>query len=213
MKLNEEIEELNKIIIRMGEQVVENLRIAIELYRHYDEGKAALINDDIVDIQERLIDEMCLNVMVKERPFASDLRVITGILKMVTDLERLADNAEDIRDFSSKLAKVEHHECKILNLMVDKAFEMVRNSVKAYIDKDIALANKVIQEDDIVDKLYDEGLERIVKHLDEQDYSNAFATYTTLVIKYVERIADHAVNVAEWVIYIASGFHKDKKIF
>lgn len=213
MKLEEEIEKLNQIIIKMGEQVVDNLRISIELYHHYDETKAALINDDIVDLQERLIDEMCLNIMVRERPFAKDLRVITGILKMVTDLERLGDHAEDVRDFSAKLAKVEHHECKILNEMVDKTFLMVQNSIKAYINQDIALANSVIQEDDIIDSLYDSGLQRIVKHLDDKDYSNAFAVYTTLVIKYVERIADHAVNIAEWVIYIASGFHKDKKIF
>jgi len=213
MKLEQEIERLNQVIIKMAEQVIENLQISIELYHEYDETKASLINDNVVDLQEQLIDEMCLDIMVRERPYAGDLRRISGILKMVTDLERLGDHAEDVRDFSAKLAKVEHHECKILNQMVEKTFAMVKNAITSYINQDIALATSIIQEDDIIDSLYDDGIKRIIKHLDEKDYSNEFAVYTTLVLKYMERIADHAVNIAEWVIYIASGYHKDRRIF
>jgi len=212
MQLDEEIKKLNGYIIEMAKQVIENLKIAIDMYRRYDEKTASLINDNVVDYQERIIDEMCLDIMVKERPYASDLRIITGIHKMVADLERLGDHAEDLRDFASKLTKVEHHECKILNEMVDKTFLMVQQAITSYINHDVSLADKVIRADDEIDSLYEKGIERIIKHLDDNDYSHAFAIYTTLVIKYVERIADHAVNVAEWVVYIVSGFHKDKKI-
>jgi len=213
MKLENEIEHLNQMIIKMAELVIENLKISIELYRNYDDEKAKLINDDVVDLHERLIEEMSLDIMLKERPYAKDLRRVSGILKLVTDLERLGDHAEDLKEFAYKLAKVEHHECKLLNEMVDKTFVMVNKAIKAYINQDTALANEVIQSDDIIDTLYDKAIERIVKHLDDKDYSNKFSVYTTLVVKYIERIADHAVNIAEWVVYIESGYHKDKIIF
>ena len=213
MKLDEEIEHLNQMIIRMSEQVMENLRLSIELYHEYDEEKANLINDDVVDLHERLIDEMCLNIMLKERPYASDLRRVTGILKLVTDLERLGDHAEDLATFAKRIAKVDHQDCETLNQMVEKTFVMVKNALTAYINQDTQLAESIIQEDDVIDNLYEIALEKIIKHLDNKEYANDFSIYTTLVVKYIERIADHAVNIAEWVIYIVSGYHKDKRIF
>jgi len=213
MKLEEEIEHLNQMIIRMADQVIENLKISIEIYKQYDEKKASLINDDVVDLYERLIEETCLTIMLRERPYAKDLRRVSGILKLVTDLERLGDHAEDVRDFAKKLCDVEHHECKLLNEMTDKVFLMVKDSITSYVGCDVELARKVIDSDDIIDNLYDQALERIVKHLDDNDYSHKFSVYTTLIVKYMERIADHAVNIAEWVIYIVSGYHKDKMIF
>ena len=89
---------------------------------------------------------------------------------------------------------------------------MVKDSIEAYIKQDINLAQNVIERDDLIDKMYDEVINDIIKLSDEKICTPSFAVYTTLVVKYIERIADHAVNIAEWVIYIISGFHKDKKI-
>ena len=106
MKLELEIEELNKMLIKMANLVVENLKIAFDIYYKYDEVKADLINDDLVDLHERLIEESCLNIMLRERPYAKDLRIVSGVLKLVGDLERLGDHAEDIRYFARKLMQL-----------------------------------------------------------------------------------------------------------
>lgn len=209
MKLENEIEHLNQMLVKMAEEVLKNLKEALDVYYQYDENKLQLINDDIVDLHERLIEEMSLNIMLRERPYAKDLRIVSGILKLVADLERLGDHAEDIRDFAIKLNNVEHHEIEKLDEAVKISLKMVEDSISSFVNKDINIAKKVISDDDIVDKLYEECLDIIIKG----EYSREFSVYTTLVVKYIERIADHAVNVAEWVIYILSGYHKDKQIF
>ena len=212
MRLEDELEHLNQMIIKMSEQVIFNLNTAMEIYKNYDEEKASLINDDVVDLHERLIEEMCLNIMLKERPFAKDLRLVSGILKLVSDLERLGDHAEDIRDIVKKRNDHEYFEFIILNQCFENAMSMVRDSIIAFINKDIDLANEVINRDAIVDELFERGIKKIIERLDNKEYSNKYSIYATLVIKYVERIADHAVNIAEWVIYILVGYHKDTQI-
>lgn len=212
MKLELEIEELNKMLIKMANLVVENLKIAFDIYYKYDEVKADLINDDLVDLHERLIEESCLNIMLRERPYAKDLRIVSGVLKLVGDLERLGDHAEDIRDFARKLNNCEHHEIEKLDDAIDITLKMVNDSVLSYVNKNLELAQEVIKTDDIVDRLYDECLKIIIDN-DKNDYSSEFSVYTTLVVKYIERVADHAVNVCEWVVYMLSGYYKDKQIF
>ena len=212
MKLEDEIEHLNQMLVKMAEEVSENLKIALDIYYEYDLKKLELINDDLVDLHERLIEEMCLNIMLKERPYAKDLRIVSGILKLVGDLERLGDHAEDIRDFAIKLNNTEHHQIPKLDEAISISLKMVDDSILSYVSKDLSLAKDVIKRDDLVDKLYDECLNIIIEN-NRKDYSSDFSIYTTLIVKYIERIADHAVNVAEWVIYILSGYHKDKQIF
>lgn len=212
MRLEDELEHLNQMIIKMSEQVIFNLNTAMEIYKNYDEEKASLINDDVVDLHERLIEEMCLNIMLKERPFAKDLRLVSGILKLVSDLERLGDHAEDIRDIVKKSNDHEYFEFIILNQCFENAMSMVRDSIISFINKDIDLANEVINRDAVVDELFERGIRKIIERLDNKEYSNKYSIYVTLVIKYVERIADHAVNIAEWVIYILVGYHKDTQI-
>lgn len=212
MRLEDELEHLNQMIIKMSEQVIFNLNTAMEIYKNYDEEKASLINDDVVDLHERLIEEMCLNIMLKERPFAKDLRLVSGILKLVSDLERLGDHAEDIRDIVKKRNDHEYFEFIILNQCFENAMSMVKDSIISFINKDIDLANEVINRDAVVDELFERGIKKIIERLDNKEYSNKYSIYATLVIKYVERIADHAVNIAEWVIYILVGYHKDTQI-
>lgn len=212
MKLEDEIEHLNQMLVKMAEEVSENLKTALDIYYEYDLKKLELINDDLVDLHERLIEEMCLNIMLKERPYAKDLRIVSGILKLVGDLERLGDHAEDIRDFAIKLNNTEHHQIPKLDEAISITLKMVDDSISSYVSKDLSLAKDVIKRDDLVDKLYDECLNIIIEN-NRKDYSSDFSIYTTLIVKYIERIADHAVNVAEWVIYILSGYHKDKQIF
>ena len=213
MNIDKEINNLVNYTMKMGELVLDNLQLAMSTYYHYDEETANKINDDVVDANERLIEEMCLNLMLKERPFARDLRVVSGILKLVEDLERLGDHAEDIKAFAKKLKDYEYVSIKKLDEAYKESTKMVLNSISSLVNKDEAQAYEVIKNDDKVDVLYEEALEEIIEGSKENKYPIEYSIYTTLITKYIERIADHAVNVAEWVIYILRGFHKDKQIF
>ena len=213
MNIDKEINNLVNYTMKMGELVLDNLQLAMSTYYHYDEETANKINDDVVDANERLIEEMCLNLMLKERPFARDLRVVSGILKLVEDLERLGDHAEDIKAFAKKLKDYEYVSIKKLDEAYKESTKMVLDSISSLVNKDEAQAYAVIKNDDKVDALYEEALEEIIEGSKENKYPIEYSIYTTLITKYIERIADHAVNVAEWVIYILRGFHKDKQIF
>lgn len=211
--IENEVKNLKQMTMKMGELVIDNLKIALEIYYNFDKEKAELINDDVVDLHERLIEEMCLNIMLKERPFARDLREVSGILKFVEDLERLGDHAEDIKEFATKLDGVDHHNVPFLDECYMEALKMVLDSINSFVNYDVELAESVIKNDDKVDELYDKAIEYIIENTNNKNFSGTFSIYTTLVVKYIERIADHAVNVAEWVIYIVNGYHKDKQIF
>ena len=213
MNIDKEINNLVNYTMKMGELVLDNLQLAMSTYYHFDEETANKINDDVVDANERLIEEMCLNLMLKERPFARDLRVVSGILKLVEDLERLGDHAEDIKAFAKKLKDYEYVSIKKLDEAYKESTKMVLDSISSLVNKDEAQAYEVIKNDDKVDTLYEEALEEIIEGSKENKYPIEYSIYTTLITKYIERIADHAVNVAEWVIYILRGFHKDKQIF
>ena len=213
MNIDKEINNLVNYTMKMGELVLDNLQLAMSTYYHYDEETANKINDDVVDANERLIEEMCLNLMLKERPFARDLRVVSGILKLVEDLEKLGDHAEDIKAFAKKLKDYEYVSIKKLDEAYKESTKMVLDSISSLVNKDEAQAYAVIKNDDKVDVLYEEALEEIIEGSKENKYPIEYSIYTTLITKYIERIADHAVNVAEWVIYILRGFHKDKQIF
>ena len=213
MKIQNEIENLNKILIKMADVVERNLLLAFALFHNYDEEIALQINDDKVNDYERKIEEYSMNLLLKERFFAKDMRSVLGILKLVGDLERLGDHAEDINIFSKKLKNEKKYKIDDINKMIDLAMKMVHDSIESFIKKDISLAQQVIISDDLIDNLYDKLLDIIIKLKDDNQVSSSFAIYTTLVVKYIERIADHASNIAEWVIYILNGYYKDKQIF
>lgn len=208
--IDKELDYLNQMVLKITDLVEKNMKIAQDFYltkKSYLE-----INDDLVDKYERLVEETCLDIMIKERPFAKDLRRLTGILTLVEDLERIGDHAEDIYNFTKKLIV---SKCSIdfdINELFETVIKMFYDSIKSFINKDEKLAQEVINRDDFVDNLYEKKLEELIKKWQNKDESS-FAIYTTLVVKYLERIADHSVNIAEWVIYILKGFYKDKQIF
>ena len=211
MNLIRGLEYLENSMMHMADSVVKNLELAFDAYLNYSD-KEYPVNDDIVDNLERMIEGECMHLLLTERPFARDLRKVSGILKLISDLERLGDHAEDVLEFALKLKNTEKHTNDEINQIVEITLNMVKDSIDSYIKQDINLAQTVIDRDDIIDKMYAELIDNLIKMLNEGTCSSAFAVYTTLVVKYIERIADHAVNIAEWVIYIISGFHKDKKI-
>ena len=210
MNLQEEIESLKLLVVKMSDAVVTNITDAINYYLGKELNHK--INDDVVDQYERLVEEMCVNILLRERPFAKDLKEVTGVLKLVSDLERIGDHAEDIYEFSEILKP--YNEQKIIEIegLSIYVMKMINKAIHAYVTKDSDLAKEVINDDDYVDNKYMEIINKLASKENVNQEYLPFAIYTTLVVKYLERIADHSVNIAEWVVYISSGYYKDKMI-
>ena len=159
MKLEEELEHLNKMLLRMSDAVIENITEAIEYY--LGKRKIPSINDDLIDNYERLIEEICINILLKERPYARDLKEVTGILKLVADVERIGDHAEDIYEFSKKLENYNEPRLGMVDKLSSYVVKMLNDSIYAYVNKNIALAQEVIASDDYVDNQYIESIESL----------------------------------------------------
>lgn len=212
MLIDKEIRDLDSMILEMAGVVEKNLKYAIDIYMNYDPLKNyQQVDDEKVNQYERSIEKTCLHLMLKERLFAEDLRQVTGILSMVQDLERLGDHAKDILEFSLRLKNPFRRDERI-DRLTDFVYEMVESSIQSYLKRDIDLAKKVIQSDDHVDKEYAEIIQELIRKEKESEITSSYAIYSALVVKYLERIGDHATNVAEWSIYILTGYYKDSQI-
>lgn len=212
MELKEEISHLNSLILQMAGVVEKNLFYAFDVYLNYDNNKYYPgVDDEKVNAYERWIEADSLHIMLKEKLYASDLRVVTGIMSMVQDMERLGDHAKDILEFSLKVKNANRNQPEIEDL-VEYVIRMVKDSVRSYIEEDETLARDVILRDDHVDEEYAKLIDTLIRKQENREISSDFTIYTALVVKYIERIADHATNIAEWVIYILTGFYKDKQV-
>jgi phosphate transport system protein len=213
MLLEKHLERLNILLISMADVVQDNIYKSVSIYNDNKYFEKIEINDDIVDDYERKIEEECLNILIKEKLYAKDLRKVSGILKIITDLERIGDHASDIYEVNLNLKTFKKVKVESIDYMVNTALTMFKDSIMCFINEDLDLAKSIILKDEVVDKYYKELLDYFIVETKNNKMSSAFAIYTTLIVKYIERIADHAVNIAEWVVYISSGFHKDKQIF
>lgn len=214
MDIREKINLINVNLLKMFELTISYLDDAFSYYEdEKNSNDKNLINDDLIDKLEREIEEDCLLVILKERPFASDLRKVTGIFKLVEDIERLGDHAEDIAWVSKNLYKAkEAYRSEKIGQIIRVALSMVKDSYKSLATNNSELALDVIKRDDIVDKLYLELLSEIPVYKEKYALNDGYIIYSTLLVKYVERIADHASNIAEWSVYIQNGYYKDKVI-
>ena len=213
MEIREKINLISENLLKMFETTISYLNNAFSYYNNEANKKDEMINDDIIDRLERQIEEDCLLVILKERPFASDLRKVTGYFKLVEDIERLGDHAEDIAWVSKNLYKAkEAYRSPNVEKIINVALSMVNDAYKSLATGDSELAKDAIKRDDIVDALYLDLLKEIPVSKENYALNDAYVIYTTLLVKYVERIADHASNIAEWAVYIQNGYYKDKVI-
>lgn len=202
---------LHQEIIRMGATVENAINEAVNALIEMDAEKAQMVidQDDIVDEMERMIDRHCVAIIARQQPVAIDLRDVTSTLKLITDLERIADHASDISERVIDICKnkdriaVPYDIVTITNL----AKNMLHGALDAYVAQDEAKAVAIISMDDKVDELY-LRLKTYLTHLMAVDSENVPQLVEMLLIaKYVERIADHAQNVAEWVVFYIQGRH------
>ncbi len=214
--LLQSIEELKKEVAAMADLALANLREGLIAFKMTDQelAKQVMRKDDEVDRYEEEIAKQALKIIWKEQPVASDLRLVTGILKLITDLERIGDHASDIAEMTLHLTKTRNMRVMpVSSKMAEIVEEMVLESIQALVKVDVDLARKVIDKDDAVDELFQQLIAKMTKELKEDKLDPNEAIYVLMVGKYFERVGDHAVNIAEWIIFMKSGTHKNTLLF
>lgn len=210
-RFDEQLFELNKEIIEMGAMCEEAIAKAVKALNTGDVILANSVKDGSggIDQMERAIESRCMKLLLHQQPVAKDLRLISAALKMITDMERIGDQAEDIAEIVTFLDGRTVGEMKHISDMANKTIEMVTGSVDAFVRKDMKLAEDVIAQDDIVDNYFSEMKYGIINWVANNPADGEFALDLLMIAKYLERIGDHATNLAEWVIYSVTGTHKE----
>ncbi len=204
-----ELDELNKNIVSMGEQCVKAIQEAIDylLTQTVDREEDIAREVEQITQKERDVENLCLKLFLKQQPVATDLRAVTAAGKLVSDLERIGNNADDIAEIVEKHnVKPEMVENSDLLPMARAAEDMLSRAVNSFVKQDESLARMVIDGDDVVDEYFDKVKLDLVKYFDSDNQENIDGVLDYFMIaKYFERIADHCVNIAQWVVFIATG--------
>ena len=210
-RFDEQLFELNKEIIEMGAMCEEAIASAVKALTAGDTVLAGMVLSESgeIDRKEREIESRCMKLLLHQQPVARDLRLISAALKMITDMERIGDQAEDIAEIATYLSGRTIEGMELIGEMADEAIRMVTSSVDAFVKKDIELAQNVILQDDIVDDYFSRVKSDIITLIADNPSDGGFALDLLMISKYLERIADHATNIAEWVIYSVTGTHEE----
>ena len=210
-RFDRQLSTLNDELIEMGSMIEKSIETAIKalVNQDVDLARHAIEADEEIDRQERIIEDLCLKLLLQQQPVAKDLRLISSALKMITDMERIGDHASDISEITIALAdqpyikKLEH-----IQQMAKETMIMLVGSIEAFVDKDLEKANEVIKRDDVVDDLFDKVKKELIQMIHENADKGEQAADLLMVAKYMERIGDHATNISEWVIFSITGEHK-----
>lgn len=210
-KFDEQLALLNRELIEMGALCEEVIALSSKALTELDKTLAAKVAplDTEIDQKERTIESMCLKLLLQQQPVARDLRQISAALKMITDMERIGDQAEDIAEIISFIDGHTSENDTLMREMAKSVIQMVTESVDAYVKHDIALAEKVIADDDIVDDYFDSVKKKLIGSIARNPGDGEYALDILMIAKYFERIGDHATNIAEWVIFSITGVHKE----
>jgi len=207
-----ELEELQQLILKMGTLVEEAIYKAVKSLAMKDSDLAneVIKGDDTIDDMELEIEKKCLRLLALQQPMASDLRVIGTALKIVTDLERMADHAVDIARVTIRLEGQPLIKPLVdVPRMAEIAQKMVRDALTAYVRRDTNLAMAMIADDEEVDHLYSQVFRELLTYMMEDPKTIRQATQLLFVGSHLERIADHATNLGEWIIYMVTGVRRE----
>ncbi|MGM9521702.1 MAG: phosphate signaling complex protein PhoU [Oscillospiraceae bacterium] len=209
-KFDEQLALLNRELISMGascEEAIASVAKALVTGDLAIAGKVAAIDAEI-DRIERQIESLCLKLLLQQQPVARDLRLISAALKMITDMERIGDQAADIAEIVGFLNGRTGAECSHISDMARAVVNMMTNSIDAFVNRDLELANSVIEYDDIVDELFTKVKSSLISMISAAPDDGEYALDLLMIAKYFERIGDHAVNIGEWVVFSVTGVHK-----
>ena len=208
-RFDEQLALLNRELIEMGSLCEEVIALASRALTEGERELAAKVAplDEEIDQKERAIESLCLKLLLQQQPVARDLRQISAALKMITDMERIGDQANDISEIIIYLdgRTAEHDD--LLRSMARATIKMVTESVDAYVKHDTILAEKGIADDDTVDDYFEQVKHALIGKIAATPDDGEYALDLLMIAKYFERIGDHAVNIAEWVIFSITGVH------
>ena len=210
-RFDEQLHTLNHELLEMGALIERAIRSATDALVKQDVEAAlqAIAADKEVNQAERDIESLCMKLLLQQQPVARDLRLISSALKMITDMERIGDQASDIAELVIYLSKEPYRkELKHLPQMADNAIRMVTGALDAYVRKDVAQAQEVMAMDDAIDALFVTVKDELIAHIRNDASAGSQAIDLLMIAKYYERIGDHAQNIAEWVEYALTGRHK-----
>ena len=210
-RFDEELQLLNKKLIEMGAQCEEAIRLAAAALT---EGRAEQVQkvkpmDAEIDRMERDIESLCLKLLLQQQPVARDLRQISAALKMITDMERIGDQAQDIAEIVTFLKGRTAEHDDMLCQMARATISMVTESVDAFVKHDTIKAEAVLAADDTVDAYFRQVKQALISRIAADPADGEYALDLLMIAKYFERIGDHATNIAEWVIFSITGRHKE----
>ena len=210
-RYDEELKNLHGALIDMGVMIESAISGAITALENRDIQKAKdiIAYDEEIDAQERLIEEMCMKLLLRQQPVASDLRKISTTLKLITDMERIGDHAADISELAIMLRDLPQMNSNSLREMAVQTSTMLISSVEAYVEQDEEKARAVIRQDDVVDDLFVTVKREMIEAIQKNSDCSETAADLLMAAKYFERIGDHATNIAEWTLYALTGRHED----
>ncbi|HMM69667.1 phosphate signaling complex protein PhoU [Gudongella oleilytica] len=209
-KFDQDLEKLNFELTEMGNLIESSIEATVTALKTQDVELAGRViaGDKEVNDMERAIEDLCLKLILRQQPVARDLRLISSALKMITDMERIGDQSADISEITIRLADQTYlKELVHIPQMADATIKMVRDSIDAFVRRDIELAKKVIYYDDIVDDLFSVIKDELIGYIKAGTGSSEQAIDLMMIAKYFERIGDHAQNIAEWVYFAIAGDH------
>lgn len=208
---DEQLTELKEMLLAMAVNTENSIDLAMEALksRNMDLARKVIAGDDVIDAQEHQIEATCLELIARQQPMAADLRLISMILKMVTDIERIADHSSDISEITLRVGREEPVKPLVdIPRMAQVTREMVHDAIRAFVGNDLEMAQAVCKRDDEVDQLF----ERIVVDLSNMMKADPAVVDRAIdlifIAKYLERVGDHATNIGEWVAYNITGKHK-----
>ncbi len=209
------LEQMQKELLEMGmlceEAIQKTYRLLVSEQEREELVKAIDVLEREIDAKERRIEADCIQLFLQQQPVASDLRLISSTLKMITDLERIGDHATDIAEIlETGSIKVPAKDIDLAK-MAEIAMDMINRSVESYVQKDLEMAREVIDRDDVLDELFINVRKEISRCSAEGIYTNDQTLDLLMIAKYYERLGDHATNVAEWVEFSLTGKHRSGK--
>lgn len=212
-RFDEELGMLHSRLIAMGASCEKVIGLSSEALKDMDRDKALLVVSlgKKIDASEHEIENLCMRLLLEQQPVAGDLRLISSALKMVTDMERIGDQAEDISEIVAGIDHKSGHEIRLICNMAEAAGKMVTESVDAFVKRSLDIARKVIRDDDVVDDFFVEVRDMLIAVINSNPGEGAYALDLLMIAKYLERIGDHAVNIADAVIYSITGEIREKE--
>ena len=207
----EQLNQLNQELIRMGAACEKIIALASRSLTDYsaDLAKSVSTVGMQIDESERAIETICMKLLLRQQPVARDLRVISAAMKMITDMERIGDQCEDIVEIVPHITAHPDEKFPKIREMAKAAQTMVTEVVDAYVKRDLTLARKVMAHDDVVDNYFSRVKSGIIDIIAAEPAHGEFALDLLMIAKYFERIGDHCTNIAEWVEFSVTGTHKD----